>query len=61
MRIYHGFDPGKIDGIVGERTRAAIAAVATKHRLPATRDHNRVGVTWSAAGGRIFSNAERKS
>jgi peptidoglycan hydrolase-like protein with peptidoglycan-binding domain len=35
----HGFEPGKVDGIVGERTRAAITAFRTKHRLPATEDH----------------------
>ncbi|MBV8738202.1 MAG: DUF3380 domain-containing protein [Alphaproteobacteria bacterium] len=39
LLTYHGFNPGKIDGIVGERTRAAITACTTKHRLPATGDH----------------------
>ena len=39
LLTYHGFDPGGIDGIVGERTRAAITAFRTKHRLPATEDH----------------------
>jgi len=39
LLTYHGFDPGKIDGIVGERTRAAIAAFTTKHKLPGTSDH----------------------
>jgi peptidoglycan hydrolase-like protein with peptidoglycan-binding domain len=33
---YHGFDPGKIDGVAGARTRAAITAFATQHDLPAT-------------------------
>jgi hypothetical protein len=35
LLTYHGFDPGKPDGIVGGRTRAAINAFATKHKLPA--------------------------
>jgi peptidoglycan hydrolase-like protein with peptidoglycan-binding domain len=35
LLTYHGFNPGKIDGVVGERTRAAIIAFATKHNLPA--------------------------
>jgi peptidoglycan hydrolase-like protein with peptidoglycan-binding domain len=39
LLTYHGFDPGKIDGIVGERTRTAIAAFITKHKLPETRNH----------------------
>jgi len=39
LLTYHGFDPGKIDGIVGGRTRTAITAFRTKHRLPATDDH----------------------
>jgi peptidoglycan hydrolase-like protein with peptidoglycan-binding domain len=39
LLTYHGFDPGKVDGIVGGRTRAAIAAFTVKHRLPATEDH----------------------
>jgi peptidoglycan hydrolase-like protein with peptidoglycan-binding domain len=39
LLAYHGFDPGKIDGIVGGRTRTAIAAFTAKHRLPATGDH----------------------
>jgi len=39
LLTYHGFDPGKVDGIVGERTRAGIAAFRTQHRLPATEDH----------------------
>jgi peptidoglycan hydrolase-like protein with peptidoglycan-binding domain len=36
---YHGFSIGKIDGILGGRTRTAIAACTAKHRLPATGDH----------------------
>ena len=39
LLTYHGFSPGKIDGIVGGRTRTAIAAFTAKHRLPATGDH----------------------
>jgi hypothetical protein len=39
LLTYHGFNPGKIDGIVGERTRAAITAFTTRHKLPATKDH----------------------
>jgi peptidoglycan hydrolase-like protein with peptidoglycan-binding domain len=39
LLTYHGFSPGAIDGIDGERTRAAITAFRTKHRLPATEDH----------------------
>jgi N-acetylmuramidase/Putative peptidoglycan binding domain len=39
LLTYHGFNPGRIDGIEGELTRAAIAAFRTKHRLPATGDH----------------------
>ena len=39
LLTYHGFSPGKIDGIQGALTRAAIAAFRTKHRLPATGDH----------------------
>jgi hypothetical protein len=38
LLTYHGFNPGRIDGIEGELTRAAIAAFRTKHRLPATGD-----------------------
>jgi peptidoglycan hydrolase-like protein with peptidoglycan-binding domain len=39
LLTYHGFNPGKIDGIVGGLTRAAISAFTSKHRLPATEDH----------------------
>jgi peptidoglycan hydrolase-like protein with peptidoglycan-binding domain len=39
LLTYHGFSPGKVDGIVGERTRAAITAFTAKHGLPATGDH----------------------
>ena len=39
LLTYHGFNPGKIDGIVGELTRAAITAFTSKHQLPATGDH----------------------
>jgi peptidoglycan hydrolase-like protein with peptidoglycan-binding domain len=39
LLTYHGFNPGKIDGIVGGRSRTAIAAFTAKHRLPATGDH----------------------
>jgi hypothetical protein len=35
LLTYHGFNPGKIDGVVGERTRAAITTFSTKHNLPA--------------------------
>ena len=40
LLTYHGFNPGKIDGIVGELTRTAIAAFTTKLRLPPTGNHN---------------------
>jgi N-acetylmuramidase/Putative peptidoglycan binding domain len=39
LLTYHGFDPGKIDGIVGERTGAAITAFTTKNGLPTTTAH----------------------
>src|SRR5215472_3243550 len=39
LLTYHGFNPGKIDGIVGELTRAAIAAVTSKNKIPATEDY----------------------
>jgi peptidoglycan hydrolase-like protein with peptidoglycan-binding domain len=39
LLTYHGFNPGKIDGLVGEVTRAAITAFATKNGLPTTGDH----------------------
>ncbi len=39
LLTYHGFDPGKIDGIVGARTRAAIGAFASKHAVTAPEDH----------------------
>jgi peptidoglycan hydrolase-like protein with peptidoglycan-binding domain len=39
LLTYHGFNPGKIDGIVGERTGAAITAFTTKNRLPTTAAH----------------------
>jgi peptidoglycan hydrolase-like protein with peptidoglycan-binding domain len=39
LLTYHGFNPGKIDGIVGGLTRAAISAFTSKHRLPATEDY----------------------
>lgn len=39
LLTYHGFDPGKVDGIVGGRTRTAIAAFTAKHSLPPTEDH----------------------
>src|SRR5215469_18302526 len=38
LLTYHGFDPGKIDGIVGARTRTAITAFTTKHKLAGTSD-----------------------
>ena len=38
LLTYHGFEPGKIDGIVGERTQTAIAAFTASYRLPATED-----------------------
>jgi hypothetical protein len=36
LLTYHGFSPGKIDGIEGGLTRTAIAAFRAKHGLPAT-------------------------
>jgi len=39
LLTYHGFNPGKVDGVAGARTRAAIAASATKHHLPATPEN----------------------
>ena len=39
LLTYHGFNPGKIDGVVGGLTRAAIAAFTSKHKLPATEDY----------------------
>jgi peptidoglycan hydrolase-like protein with peptidoglycan-binding domain len=38
LLTYHGFDPGGIDGIVGKRTRTAITAFRTNHRLPDHKD-----------------------
>jgi peptidoglycan hydrolase-like protein with peptidoglycan-binding domain len=45
LLTYHGFNLGKVDGIEGERTRAAITAFRTKHRLPASRDHKDLRAT----------------
>ena len=40
MLTYHGFNPGKIDGVMGGRTEAAVTAFMTRHNLPAmTADH----------------------
>jgi peptidoglycan hydrolase-like protein with peptidoglycan-binding domain len=39
LLTYHGFSPGKIDGIVGRATQAAIAAFTAKHKLAGTGDH----------------------
>ena len=39
LLTYHGFNPGKVDGVAGARTRAAIAAFAAKHQLPATPEN----------------------
>jgi peptidoglycan hydrolase-like protein with peptidoglycan-binding domain len=39
LLTYHGFNPGKIDGVVGGLTQAAIAAFTSKHKLPAIEDH----------------------
>jgi hypothetical protein len=39
----HGFGPSAIDGIVGERTRAAIAAFRVTQRLPQTADQKDLG------------------
>jgi peptidoglycan hydrolase-like protein with peptidoglycan-binding domain len=39
LLTYHGFNPGKIDGIVGERTRVAISAFTTKQNLSGLADH----------------------
>jgi hypothetical protein len=38
LLTYHGFNPGKVDGMIGVRTRAAIAAFSTKHKLQVTGD-----------------------
>jgi hypothetical protein len=35
LLTYHGFDPGRIDGIAGQRTQAAITGFTTRHSLPA--------------------------
>jgi peptidoglycan hydrolase-like protein with peptidoglycan-binding domain len=35
LLTYHGFDPGPVDGFVGDKTNAAIAAFAARHSLPA--------------------------
>jgi hypothetical protein len=35
LLVYHGFNPGAIDGVVGGLTRAAITAFTTKKKLPA--------------------------
>jgi hypothetical protein len=35
LLLYHGFDPGTVDGVVGRRTKSAIAAFAAKHQIPA--------------------------
>jgi peptidoglycan hydrolase-like protein with peptidoglycan-binding domain len=39
LLTYHGYNLGKIDGIAGGSTRAAIAAFTAKHGLAATADH----------------------
>lgn len=39
LLTYHGFNPGKIDGVVSGPTRAAIAAFTARHGLAATADH----------------------
>jgi hypothetical protein len=37
LLLYHGFDPGTIDGVAGAKTKAAIAAFCAKHERPAPR------------------------
>jgi peptidoglycan hydrolase-like protein with peptidoglycan-binding domain len=39
LLTYHGFNPGKIDGVLGRLTHAAITAFTAKHRLPAIGNH----------------------
>jgi hypothetical protein len=39
LLTYHGFDPGPIDGFIGNKTRAAIAAFAARHGLPVMPAH----------------------
>jgi hypothetical protein len=34
LLLYHGFDPGTVDGFMGRRTKSAIAAFAAKHQIP---------------------------
>jgi hypothetical protein len=34
LLLYHGFDPGTVDGVMGRRTKSAIAAFAAKHQIP---------------------------
>lgn len=39
LLTYHGFNPGKVDGVVSGPTRAAIAAFTTRHGLATTASH----------------------
>jgi hypothetical protein len=41
LLLYHGFNPGTIDGVAGEKTKNAIAAFCAKHKrdIPRTVDH----------------------
>ena len=41
LLLYHGFDPGKVDGVVGQRTKRAIAAFAAKHQISVPQAANR--------------------
>jgi hypothetical protein len=40
LLLYHGFDPGTLDGVMGVKTKSAIAAFSAKHKLnlPSTAD-----------------------
>lgn len=41
LLLYHGFDPGTIDGVVGAKTKSAIAAFSAKHQIPVPRAADR--------------------
>lgn len=38
--LYAGFDPGRVDGRLGKRTRSALLAFQARHGLPQTGDRN---------------------